>query len=43
MELSQQDLQEKTKNRSGGKNDEGENVGQKINDQYNLETLRINW
>jgi len=30
MEVSQQDLQEKTKNKNGGTNDEVENVGQKI-------------
>lgn len=43
MEISQQDLQEKTKNKNRGINDEGENVGQKIKDQYNLQTLRRNW
>jgi hypothetical protein len=30
MEMSQQDLQEKTKNKNGGTNDEVENVVQKI-------------
>lgn len=41
--MSQQDLQEKTKNKNGGTNDEGENVGQKMKNQYNLKTLRRNW
>jgi hypothetical protein len=31
MEMSQQDLHEKTKNRNRGTNDEAEKVGQKIN------------
>jgi hypothetical protein len=43
MEMSQQDFQEKTKNKNGRTNDEGENVGQKIKDQYDLKTLRRNW
>ena len=38
MEMSQQVFQVKTKNKDGGTNDEGEIVGQKIKDQYNLKT-----
>ena len=36
--MSQQDFQEKTKNKNGGTD-----VGQKIKDQYSLKTLRRNW